>query len=326
MTASASDFSRQSFQADTPELRRVYVIDARHHLDMVLDCHTHAWGPATEDHPYEMDPFVEVAAGLPVGDPFDAEALLSEMDTVGIDEAVVVGYPMASWQDNWYTLECAREYERLYGIVLVDPFGADAPARLRELMSVDGVIGFRLAPVYPREAMYDVDPAETVQTEWLLDAIEQSEFWETAAETDATATLLVHYQQLDQVVELVETYPEVAFVIDHMARAPATVPFEDPDLSTLSELGASENVLVKVSSIPYLSGEEFPYRDVDAQFQWVLEEFGRERVAWGSDYPFVSPVSDYTATYSCLAEMASLSDRDLEWLTELSFKQHAGIE
>lgn len=292
---------------------------------MVVDAHTHAWGPDTADHPWATPAIVEAVEDLPVATEYTADVLLSDMDAVGIDEAFVVGLPVTHWLDNWYVKEVAREYDRLYGIGLLDPFADDAADRLRDLMAVDDVVGFRLATVYPRDGMYEVDPGDTVRTDWLRDAVDQTDFWEACAETDAAVTLLSHYEQNDQVQELVDAYPDLAYVVDHLGRADASVPADDPDFARFADLCENENVLVKASAIPALSNEEFPHRDMDDRLRWLLDECGREQVAWGSDYQFISPVTDYEETLTCLDHMDSLSAGDVRWLTERSFERHLGV-
>lgn len=294
-------------------------------MSNILDSHVHAWGPDTAEHPWETDSIVEAVEGLPVETEYTAEVLLADLDAAGVDEAVVVGLPVTHWLDNWYVEHVAREYDRLYGIALLDPFADDAASELRRLMAVDDVVGFRLAPVFPREAMYEVDPSETVETTWLRDAIEETAFWEACAETGASVNLLAHYTQLDQVHDLVERYPDLSYVVDHFGRAGAGVPVDDPAFQQFADLAAAGDVLVKASAIPAISEESYPHRDVEPKIRWLLDTFGREKVAWGSDYPFISPVTDYESTLTCLEEMDTLSSADHRWLTEHSFRDHVGI-
>jgi predicted TIM-barrel fold metal-dependent hydrolase len=193
-------------------------------------------------------------------------------------------------------------------------------------VSHEDVIGYRLAPVYPRDQMYEVDPDETVQNDWLLDAAEETAFWNATAETGATVTLLVQYEQLDQVLELVERYPELNYVIDHMARISADIPFDSPYFATFEKLAEYDNVLVKASALGFLSQEGFPFSDMENYVRWMLNTFGQERVAWGSDFPFVSSVGvEYAESLECLDHFDSLSTSDYRWLTGRAFKRFVDI-
>ncbi|WP_101296188.1 amidohydrolase family protein [Halegenticoccus soli] len=284
----------------------------------MLDTHTHAWGPPTPEHPWTNGPLVEeYVDSFSVSTVYRSEALLKDMDEVGVDEAVVVGYPIGEWTDNWYT-ERAAGHDRLYGVVLLDQFADGAADELRQSMAVDGVIGFRLGAICPYDRMWETfDPDVT----WLRDAINETEFWEAARQTDAFVQILAHREQLDQAVELVETYPDLTYAFDHFAHADPTVSPEEGSFSRFADLAEYENVTVKVSEIPHLSNEAFPYEDMHDHVRWLLETFGQERVIWGSDYPNVSDIATYEESLRWIEYVDGLSTADREWITEKAFRR-----
>jgi len=290
---------------------------------MVLDSHTHAWGPASRDHPWVNGPLLDAVDGFDVHTVYTADRLVADMDRAGVDEAVVVGYPICEWKDNYYTRRVAAERDRLYGIVMVDPFADDAAAHLRECMAVDGVLGVRLGAACPYDRMWETfDPDVT----WLRDAIEATAFWEAAVETDAAVQILCDHSQLDQALELVETYPELTYLFDHFAHAGPDTPTDEGTFARFADLADYDGVAVKVSEIAHMSENDFPYTDMHDHVRWFVETFGRERVVWGSDYPNVSDVTDYAASRNWLRQVDALSARDREWLTGRSFREHVGLE
>jgi predicted TIM-barrel fold metal-dependent hydrolase len=286
----------------------------------VIDTHTHAWGPPSREHPWVNGPLVEnEVAGFAVDPVYDAEGLVDDMDRVGVDEAVVVGYPICEWTDNWYTMRAASDRDRLYGVVMLDPFADDAGERLREAMAVEGVLGVRVAPICPYDRMWETfDPS----VDWLLDAAEETAFWKAARETDALVQVLAHRTQLDQALEFVERYPDLTYAFDHMGHPdPATAPGDDA-FARFADLAEYDGVAVKVSEVPHWSGESFPYRDLHDHVRWLLDHFGRDRVVWGSDYPNVSDVAEYAETVHWLDHVDGLSDADRTWLRDRSFREH----
>lgn len=288
----------------------------------VIDAHTHAWGPPSRDHPWVNAPLVAESVGSFAVDPvYESETLLHDMDRIGVDEAVVVGYPICEWTDNWYTVRAASEYDRLYGVVMLDPFADDAAVQLREAMAVDGVVGVRIAPICPSDRMWETfDPS----ADWLAAAADETAFWTTARETDALVQVLAHRTQLDQVLEFVDRYPELTYAFDHMGHPD---PETDPGTGAFARFGdlaAYDGVAVKVSEMPHWSAAPFPYRDLHDHVRWLLEQFGRERIIWGSDYPNVSDVAEYTETLHWLDHVEGLSDADRTWLTERAFRRHVG--
>ena len=288
---------------------------------MVFDSHTHAWGLPSEEHPWVNGDIVELVDTFSTDAGYTADKLLADMDEAGVDEAVVVGYPICEWTDNWYTVEVAGEYDRLHGVVMVDQFADGAADHLRDLMDNDGVLGFRLGAICPYDRMWETfDPS----VDWLLDAIDETAFWEAARETDAAVQILAHVDQLGQVAELVDTYPDLTYLVDHFSHAdPANDPAESA-FAAYSALAEYENVYAKVSEVQHRSGQSYPYEDMHDHVRWLLEEFGRERVVWGADYPNVSDEATYEECVTWLERVDGLSTGDMRWLRGRSFERAIG--
>lgn len=290
---------------------------------MVLDSHTHAWGAPSPTYPWTRPAGVIRDHDRFSVDPiYTAESLLLDMDRAGIDEAVVVGYPISRWDDNRYTVEVVERHDRFWGIGLIDLFTTDAADTLRDLMTTERIIGFRVAAMCARDAMWEGFDATAT---WLLDTLDNTAFWHTAVETDALVQLLVHHSQLGQVLELVERYPELTCVVDHVARVEPATFNEAGRVDGLVELAAHESVGVKVSEVPHMSAEPFPFRDMHDYVAWLVDQFGCERVMWGSDYPNGSGSFTYRETLEWLTHVPGLSSQDREWLTERAFRAHVGL-
>jgi len=282
---------------------------------MVYDTHTHAWGPPTSDHPWTNGALIEdFTSQFSTDIIYTANKLLSDMDEAGVSQAVVVGYPITDWTNNWYTLKAAEENDRLQAIAMIDQFTDNADKRLRDLMAHDGMLGFRLGAVCPYDEMWErFDYNQT----WLREAIGEDEFWEAAVDTNAVVQLMAHTTQLDQALELIETYPELRYTFDHFAHADAA---DDPaeSFAGFKPLADYNNVTVKISEVAYISNEDYPYEDTYDHIRWLLDEFGRKRVLWGSDFPNVSHPEfgemTYKKTQTWLDEVPFLTDTDRRWL------------
>jgi L-fuconolactonase len=286
---------------------------------MVLDTHTHAWGPPSAAHPWVNGALAEAVGDFDTHTVYTADRLLADMDREGIDEAVVVGYPLPEWTDNHYVRSVVAEHDRLYGVVMVDPFAEDAADHLRECMAVDGVVGVRLGAACPYDRMWETfDPSAT----WLGDAVAETAFWEAAVETSAAVQILAHHRQLDQALALVAAYPELTYLFDHFAHAGPETPTDDGTFARFADLAEYDGVAVKVSEAPHASDSGFPYADVHDHVRWLLDRFGRERVIWGSDYPNVSDVATYGESLRWLRHVEGLSEADRTWLTGRSFRRH----
>jgi predicted TIM-barrel fold metal-dependent hydrolase len=269
---------------------------------------------------------VKIAANFTVDIDYTGEKLSQDLEETGIDKAVVVGYPINDWTDNSYTIEVVEAFQNLTGVVMLDVFADDADTRLRDYMAHDGILGFRLGVQFPHEyeSMWTDFNSDVT---WLRDAIDEvPDVWEAARETNALVQLFVHHSQLDQVQELVESYPDLTYAIDHWAHADPSDEIGEGSFAGLGELAGYENVAVKVSETPYVSNEPFPYPDVHDHLQWLLDTYGRDRIIWGSDFPNVSNPRFGGATYSdafnWIMHLEGLSNEDLDWLTKRAFKNH----
>ncbi|WP_129115584.1 amidohydrolase family protein [Halegenticoccus tardaugens] len=289
----------------------------------MLDPHTHAWGAASREHPWINGPILDLVDGFDVHTVYTADRLLNDMDRNGVGEAVVVGYPICEWTDNRYTVRAAQEHDRLYGIIMLDPFDENAAQQLRKYMAVDGILGFRLGAVCPYDQMWKTfDPSVT----WLREAIGATEFWQAASDTGAVVQILCDHSQLDQALELVEAYPDLTYLFDHFCHAGPDTPTDTGTLARLTDFAEYDTVAVKVSEIPHRSETGFPYEDMHDHVRWFLDLFGRERVIWGSDYPNISDVAEYAESRFWLEQVNSLSVRDREWLTDRAFRGHVGFD
>lgn len=288
---------------------------------MVIDTHTHCWGPPSVEHPWMNAALVDRIDTFDVGTMYTVSDLRADMERLDVSAAVVVSYPIYRWTDNWYTLEAVAPYEDLSGIVTIDPFTDGSAVHLRELMEHDGVVGFRLAPICSYDDMWRTFNPDAG---WLREAVELDDFWMAARDTGAIVQLLAHETQLDQVRTLVKSYPDLPYLLDHFLETDTSVPLLESPFADLGSLATYEQVRIKLSAAPHRSGEEFPYSDLNEYVRWLLERYGRERLVWGSDYPNVSDVTSYEESLTWLRAVDGLSTTDYEWITGKSFRRLLG--
>lgn len=285
----------------------------------MIDTHTHVWGPSTEEHPWVHEEFAEFVSDLPIPTVYGAEELLDDMDDAGVDEAVVVGFPICEWTDNWYTRQTVTEHDEFFGIALVDPFAPSSAYELRELLAPEDMVGFRLGALYARDARWEREEQDAT---WLLDAVEETKFWEAASEEDAIVQILCDEEQLDQVHHLVETYPDLTYLVDHLARADPDVSPKASGFSEFERLADFDTVFPKISALPFLSAESYPYADLHDHVRKLLEWYGSDRLIWGSDYQFESDNATYPETRTWMDETPFLSENDVEWITSRTFRRN----
>ena len=233
----------------------------------LVDSHVHYWVASTPDRPWiENGP-------EPDKDPWPVERLLEETTAAGVSRVVDV-VPSLLGYDNRYAFEAADAHpDRVAGIYgRVDPLDADMPRILADLHAHPKFMGIRLTLLSP------------VERSWLVDASPLQPFFEEAERLDFPVGLFARGFP-GEIMRIAQQFPRTRVIVDHMAlnwRNPH--PFDDwPDVLAMSKLS---NVYMKVSYLPEASHEEaYPYPKAKQYFREIYEEFGEDRLIWGTNFP-----------------------------------------
>jgi len=284
----------------------------------LIDTHTHAWGPDTDDYPWR-------AEVLPPGweGAYTHVDLIADMDAVGVDEAVIVTTPLygRGLEANAYTVDSIEAHpDRLYGVGLME-FFPDEPSRVAEsfhrIVSTDGMLGVRMhAALAYEETPMEIDRHGT----WFLDN-RLHPLFEAAADSDGAVFVFPKAQQLRDVTTLVADNPGVQFVVDHMAWPDETTAPDEEPWTDFEGLAEHDNVAVKVSSLPRSSEKGWPYRDLWPYVENLLSWFEAERLMLGSDYPWMDDWAIYEECLTWVEEVDFLSSRDQRYLHGGTFRR-----
>jgi L-fuconolactonase len=283
---------------------------------MIVDSHCHAW----RYWPY--DP--------PVPDPHSrpaVEQLLFEMDQCGITEAVLVAARIDHNPDNNdYVAYCVRRFpERLYQFADVDCMWTPtyhtpgAAQRLAEAVRLYNLRGFT----------HYVDNAD--DGSWFLAADGQA-FLSTAASLNQIVSIHLPVHLQPALRRLAEQFPDTPFLCHHMGYPLTT---QGPGGEALNEILASAarpNIHIKLSGFHYAAptGWEYPHADSRYIVQALYNQFGPERLHWGSDYPVVRWAMTYRQALEVIkthcADIIAVPDMDRVLGSSLhDLLQHHGL-
>ena len=222
------------------------------------------------------------------------EHLLFHMDRSGVDKAVLIQYNGNS--DNSYLADCLRTHgDRLQGAMIV---AADDDGRAIRKWADQGVAGIRLL---------------ADSRAWCDDPLAH---WRTAAELDLVVSAYCSLSSLlsRRFREVVETFPELRIVIEHLGGVGLE---EKPPYSEFSEalkLASHPNLTMKLPGFGEFCRPPHPYQEVPPLARMALDSFGPGRLMWGSDYPPVSSREGYDNSLTFPREYFSdleAGDRDL---------------
>lgn len=109
-----------------------------------------------------------------------------------------------------------------------------------------------------------------------------------------TYDLLIYPDQLSPALQLVKTFPEQLFIIDHLAKPAIRNRELDEWEKGIFDISRMENVYCKLSGMvteargqPWTNKTFTPYMDA------VIESFGTDRVLFGSDWPVCLQAATY---------------------------------
>lgn len=122
-------------------------------------------------------------------------------------------------------------------------------------------------------------------------------------EHDLTYDLLLFPRHLPVAVELVEVFPQQAFVLDHMAKPAIGEGGVSPWREELQRLGDYPNVFCKLSGL--VTEAKWRQWQVDDFYRYldiVIGIFGTQRVMIGSDWPVCTLSGDYVVVMNIVID------------------------
>jgi L-fuconolactonase len=283
----------------------------------LIDTHTHTWGWDTAELPWAADVLPPDWEGA-----YTHADLITDMDRVGIDEAVMVTTPLYGRgpRANEYTMRSIEAHpDRLYGVGIMDfyPEDDDVAETVRQVVGHERMLGVRM-----HAAMnYAEIPTEVNRTgDWILDdALDP--VWEEAARQDAAIFVFPKAEQLSYVDTIADRHPDTDIVIDHMAWPDETTAPNQEPWTDFEDVSTHGNVYVKVSSLPRSADGDWPYEDLHGYVRNLLEWFGPERLLIGSDYPWMDSWAPYEDCLSWIDGADILSRRDRAYLSYRTFRE-----
>lgn len=261
------------------------------HPAHITDCHVHVWLGGGKKKPSKTHR----------QEPFSYEELLKEMDGAGVQRATIV---TPSWNPtgNKYPLEAANEHPDRFRVMgLFNTFAKPDPQAVANWMNQKGMAGMRL--------FLGAGPARTWftsgQGDWLWPILEKNNI----------PVMLFVGGMMPTMAKIAEKHPHLKIALGNLglpAGKVGTKAFDDYD--TVLAMAKYPNISMKAESVPFLSQEPYPYKNVQPILRRVYDAFGPERMFWGSDLTLLMPRHiPYKDCVRCFTEeMTWMPDKDLD--------------
>jgi L-fuconolactonase len=266
----------------------------------LVDIHPHVIAGDTKRYP--LAPLGGRQSDWSRDRPVSYEQMIRAMDEAGIQKAALVQASTCYGHDNTYVAEAvAAHADRFTGVFSVDVLASDAVEKMIFWMG-KGLTGLRL---------FTTGSTMPGQADWLDDP-RSFPAWEYAGKTCIPVCVQMTPKGIPQLVTLLERFPEVSVILDHLARPSLEDGPPYTAAQSLFELVKYRNVYLKVTPQAFAESQRGKATP-ETFFSRLVAEFGAPRIAWGSNYPTTAgKLTDLLAlARKCLS---SLSPQDHEWI------------
>lgn len=216
----------------------------------------------------------------------------------GVKQTVVVQASNSVAESRWL-LELADGNDFIAGVVgWVDLISVEIDAQLDELCAHPKFKGVR--------HLVESEPND----DWLAEPAVLAGL-RKLSERGLSYDLLVHTRHLQYVPQVVERCPDLALVIDHLAKPPIARNEIKEWSEAMKPVARYPNIHCKLSGlVTEASWSSWQTSDLRPYIDYALELFGADRLMFGSDYPVCLLAASYERVLESFQELLGDSDRD----------------
>lgn len=238
----------------------------------IIDIHPHII--SDNDEAYPRSPLFGIQSKWSRERPVPVEALIAVMDEAGVEKAAVVQASTCYGHDNSYLIDSiARFPGRLTGVASVDILDPEAPRQL-DALRARGIAGIRLFTGGSTKAM---------DAGWIEDPRTEAA-WRHSAEIGFSVCIQTNAAGLPHVRKVAQEYPDVRILLDHLARPLLSDGAPYAAARELFDLARFSNIYLKATPRTIGAAREGTATP-QSFFQALVDAFGAQRIAWGSNYP-----------------------------------------
>jgi L-fuconolactonase len=246
---------------------------------VIIDAHHHLWQPSRGDYGW-LDSRVDPALA-PIEREFLVEHYQALATAQGIAGSVVVQAAPTVAETRWLLAQAQASKGLIKGVVgWLDMAAPDAPDVLHELAQDSLLRSIR--PML--QEIPDVD--------WVLQPRLDPAF-RALIEGDLAFDILVRPPHLKAALTLLTRYPELRAIVDHCAKPAIAHGMWQPWANDIRQVARETGAYCKLSGLVTEARPGWKVDDLRRYVEHVIECFGPERIAWGSDWPVMLLNADY---------------------------------
>jgi L-fuconolactonase len=265
----------------------------------IFDTHTHVISSDTAKYP--LDPIGGHQSTWSQERPVNSEGLIAAMDKAGIAKAVIVQASTVYGHDNRYAVAAVKAHpDRFIGVFSADVLAADAVDQIKRWVDA-GMAGIRL---------FTTGTTMPGQATW-LDSAQSFPAWAHCEGHDIPVCLQMTQDGIPMLVRLLERFPKVRVLLDHLARPKLDDGPPYVQARALFGLAKYPGVFLKLTNRTVASANAGK-SSADQFVPFVVKAFGADRIAWGSNFPAAEePLPELLADVRRGLAPLSPADRDM---------------
>jgi L-fuconolactonase len=241
-------------------------------MPSIIDIHPHIVSPDTKKYP--LDPLGGTQSTWSSERPTTYDDLLRAMDEAGVAKAAIVHSSTAYGYDNSYVADAVMAVpSRFTGVYSIDVLAPDAVKTFDHWLG-RGCTGMRL---------FTTGSTLPGQSTWFADP-KTYPFWEHAAAKNIPVCVQMKQEGIPLLRQIMDRFPNVTIILDHLSRTQ----FEDgPPYAKAAEfvaLSKYKQVYLKITPIN-VTPKSWGKADPASYFGKMIDAFGADRIAWGSNFP-----------------------------------------
>ncbi|MCW1411305.1 amidohydrolase [Rhizobium sp. 1AS11] len=234
--------------------------------------------------------------------PVSYEQMLLDMAEAGVDKAAIVQASTCYGHDNSYVIDAVAAHpDKFTAVGSVDILADDAVAKIDEWMA-KGLTGLRLfttGSTMPGQATWFADP-RTYKA------------WAHAEEIGLPVCMQMTQEGIDDLVTIINRFPKIKIVLDHLARPDLSGGKEFPNAARLFDLAQNPNIYFKLT-VRALEALEKANASASDFFPLLVSKVGASQIAWGSNHP-ASPGGLKSLLDRARAALVDVSAEDQAWI------------
>ena len=247
---------------------------------MKIDSHQHFWNYSKEEYDWIDDSMKLLQRD------FLPDDLEIELNKSGFDGSIAVQARQNLEETRWL-LELAEQHPKILGVVgWLDICSPDLERQLSVFCKNPKLVGVR------HVVQAEADDRFMLREDFIngLKLLEQYQL---------TYDILIFPKHLSVANQLVEQFPNMRFVLDHIAKPFIKDQIIEPWAQGISELAKHPNVYCKISGmVTEANWETWTDEDLNPYVEVIHRAFGTKRILLGSDWPVCTVAGDYQRVMS----------------------------